>query len=339
MREEKPESRLNRLIDKAEKTYLILLRAAVLGIATLLLAYALWLGLAGLYKISKSPDSVREAEAKVSAETVATLDNASVPDDSAPNATDDRTDRKPMLAFYRAFRKRYFDLYRQSFENYRHASDPQMSETDFDTAFLSTDKRQKAAANGNLDFEKDRADLEKLFATMKEAAALPITRKRLETYRKTQPRRVVRSVEKIRYERYCSFFSSYFDSCITYDTRPVPYTERQVSMAMPDGLLAPRKLFEAYQANFGRDLTAQRETNAAEARQQREAIVAGNMIGRMNLWTAMQIAAAFMMLMFFFLMIAIERHQRKLSDWIASRPKDANEPSGPKSPDLLEKEG
>ena len=82
-------------------------------------------------------------------------------------------------------------------------------------------------------------------------------------------------------------------------------------MAMPNGIRRPLQLFTAYQENFGRDLTKQRAISPTDAAEKRQAITIGNLRGQSALWTAAQICGAFLTLMAFFLLIAIERHQRR----------------------------
>jgi TRAP-type C4-dicarboxylate transport system permease small subunit len=46
---------------------------------------------------------------------------------------------------------------------------------------------------------------------------------------------------------------------------------------------------------------------------ERETIVEGISNGKANLWTALTLTLGFLVLMFFFLLIAIERHQRRFA--------------------------
>jgi len=52
---------------------------------------------------------------------------------------------------------------------------------------------------------------------------------------------------------------------------------------------------------------------ASTAEAERQGIVAGIADGHLSLMTALQLIGGFLVLMFFFLLTAIERHQRKLA--------------------------
>ncbi|MFL0587740.1 hypothetical protein ACH0BU_14000, partial [Sphingomonas olei] len=58
-------------------------------------------------------------------------------------------------------------------------------------------------------------------------------------------------------------------------------------------------------------LAERRERNASEAASQRDEIVRGHAAGWNGLSQSILIAGGFLVLMFFFLLVAIERHQRR----------------------------
>jgi hypothetical protein len=69
-----PDGRFGTLLGKVERIYLVMLRAFTLLIATILLIGAVWLGVSGVYKISRDAGAVKEAEATVSSEDVTKID-------------------------------------------------------------------------------------------------------------------------------------------------------------------------------------------------------------------------------------------------------------------------
>jgi len=69
--------------------------------------------------------------------------------------------------------------------------------------------------------------------------------------------------------------------------------------------------FHRQSGTFGRDLTKQRAISQTDAAEKRQAITIGNLRGQSTLWTAAQICGAFLTPMAFFLLIAIERDQRR----------------------------
>jgi hypothetical protein len=298
-----------------------LLRAVILLIATVLLAYAGWLGIASTYKISRSPDSVKEAPASVSADE---LTDAQLPSDSADSAANKQPATNAEYAkYYQNFAGRYYELYRTKFEPYRQAEDKQLSLTEFDDSFLNTSARLAAVAKGDVKFSDDQSDLEALLAVMNEAADKPMTRGRLEKYRAARKTPVTRSVDKVRTEFQRGWDSSATSCPNWYDNpvgcaviRPVsiPYTEQVTELQYPKGTQSPAQVFRAFQDRFFDLLQQRREANAAKANGERESIVSGIADGKLSLVTAMEMLGAFLVLMFFFLLIAIERHQRRIAE-------------------------
>jgi hypothetical protein len=84
-------------------------------------------------------------------------------------------------------------------------------------------------------------------------------------------------------------------------------------MRYPDGTQSHLQIFRAYQDRYFQLLTQRRAANTARAQASREGIVAGIATGKQNLWTVLTLVGGFLVLMFFFLLIAIERHQRRLA--------------------------
>jgi phage-related minor tail protein len=82
-------------------------------------------------------------------------------------------------------------------------------------------------------------------------------------------------------------------------------------MEFPKGTRSHAAIFNAYHQRYNELLGDRREEYAAQAESERQSIIAGKLVGGASIWTALQIAGGFIMLMFFFLLIAIERHQRK----------------------------
>jgi hypothetical protein len=321
--EERPSlaRRTGAILNRAEALYLKVLRAVILLIATLLLAFAGWLAITSAYKISRSPESVKEEQATVSADE---LTDAQLPADTAQTATNTQpTTNAEYAKYYQNFAGRYYDLYRTKFEPYRQADDKQLSLTEFDDSFLNTSARLAAVMKGEVQFSDEQTDLESLLAVMREAADKPATRQRLEKYRAAKKVPITRSVDRVRTEFQRGWDSS-ATSCPGWYTNPIgcpvirpvniPYTERVTELQYPKGTQSPAQIFRAFQDRFFDLLQQRREANAAKANGQRESIVSGIAEGKLSLVTAMEILGAFLVLMFFFLLIAIERHQRRIAD-------------------------
>jgi hypothetical protein len=310
--------RFSSFLNRVEKIYLVMLRAVTLVIATILLIGAVWLGLSGAYKISRDAGAVKEAEAKVSSDDVTKIDAASAPARTEAKTDEDRQGAEK--AYVKSFAQRYFTLYRKNFETYLQAGDTPLTEQDFDSRFLNegltTLVDHKTPTDDTVstpDFAKIKSQLEALYSAMDQAAKLPVTQERLKNYKSAQRKRVETQVSKTREERFCSYWGSFINECISYGTRTVPYTETEVRMELPKGVLEPAALFGQYQKNYIQTLNDRRDESATNAKSERDNILAGNVAGHANVILAIQIIGGFLVLMFFFLLIAIERHQRKIA--------------------------
>jgi hypothetical protein len=78
-------------------------------------------------------------------------------------------------------------------------------------------------------------------------------------------------------------------------------------------VISPSDLFRAYHEKFIATLVGHRTDNAAKAENARADIIHMNVVGAQSLWTAMLMVGAFVVLMFLFLLIALERHQRRIA--------------------------
>lgn len=299
---------------RAESFYLALLRGATLVLATILVVYAAWLGLSGLYNVSRNASAVKEEPAVVGADEVAKAElGAPALEDDAPTAESIKTFNTER-SFYGSALDQYFKLYQTKFEVSRKSDDEPMSKSDFGKRFLNADARIASIKSNELNFEQDKADVTSLIKVMTEVAALPETQKRLSSYKSAERTRVEEKINRSREERYCSYYGYYIDECITYDTRRVNYTETKVSMKLPKGVVSHVDLFEAFHRTYLDTLLNRRAENRQKAEAERNAIIAANARGKANLLNAVFVVGAFLALMFFFLLIAIERHQRKLAN-------------------------
>ena len=316
--------RASAALEKAEKFYLRVLRAGILIIATLLLLYAAWLAVSSIYKLSRSTDSVVEEQASVSADEIT---NAEAPAIEKTVAANEPSQNPEHRRFYDAFAKRYFTIYQAKFERYRQTDDKKLTLSEFDDTYLNTPQRLQAIASGELSFEDDRDDLESLHKVMAEAADKPLTQERLVKYQKARKVPVQQKVERTR-TTYRRGWDSYSTACYNWYESPIGcsvmrpvqtnYTETVTKMEYPKGTQTHAQIFRAFQDRYFELLQERREENAAKAERDRQNILAGFIEGELSLVTALQVLGAFMVLMFFFLLIAIERHQRRLSREMAA---------------------
>jgi hypothetical protein len=305
-------------LDRVERIYLRLLRAAILIIATLMICYGMWLAISSLYFISRSPDSVREEAATVAADEIT---DAETPR-REPVSQNQPKINPQYQKYYSSFITKYYGLYRNKFEPFSQKEDKKLTRDEFDDFILSSPKRLELASKGEIDFTQEKADLDSLLAVMTEAATKPKTLDRLNKYKSARKTLVNRQVQRFRTE-YRSGWNSYSTACEAWYEVPygcaerrsvqVPYMETISAMEFPEGTQSHLQIFRAFQDRFLKLLDERRTRNAATAQMEREEILQGRETGSLTLYTSLQIAAGFIALMFFFLLIAIERHQRRIA--------------------------
>lgn len=309
-------NRFGQALERLEGAYLRILRAAILLIATLLVIGAVILAAYSLYKMSRSPDSVTEKPAVVAASEIV---------DAKQPPSVQRGSEKPQLnpyyrSFYDRFITQYHGLFRNRFEPFRQREDKQLSVTEFGDSFIQATQRLEAIQSGKLDFETDRADLESLLGVMNSAADLPATQERLKRYMNARKVRVCETVQRTRtvtqsgWDRYSTSCNNWYEEpmgCPVTRAVDQPYRVQQCRMEYPPNTQSHSEIFRAFQDKYLTLLHDRRAANAAEAQLKRAEIEAGKVAGAASLFTALQILGGFLVLMFFFLLIAIERHQRR----------------------------
>lgn len=312
-------TRLGDAFDRAERVYLRVLRAFILIMASLLLVYAAWLVLSGMYKMSKSEDSIQEKIASVSGTELAATE---VSEAQGNRGDGSRRNEAEYRKFYDGFVGRYHSLFQTTFEAYRRPDDKQLSKSEFDDAFVHTSERIAAIKDDELDFAEDKADLGLLLEAMSAAAIEQPTQDRLLRYKNAKMTQVCSYVTKTR-TTYRRGWDSYSTSCSNWYETPIgcavnrsvqtPYKEKVCSMKLPSGVTSYAQIFRGYQERFFEILAERRKANADEASSLRAAIAADNLSGQASLSDAVKLFGGFLAVMFFFLLIAIERHQRNLA--------------------------
>lgn len=99
--------------------------------------------------------------------------------------------------------------------------------------------------------------------------------------------------------------------CSVLRTVEIPYTETVKAMEFPKGTQSHAQIFRAFQDRYIFLLRERREDAARQAQMERQDIIQGNIAGWDSLKIALAVVGMFLVLMFFFLLIAIEHHQRK----------------------------
>lgn len=306
-------------LDRIEAVYLRVLRAVVLLVATLLLLWALGWAALSVVRILRSPDSVVEAPSAVTSSDLladGTQQTVLPTNPSEPRNTAEQRN------FYGGFVQRYHRLYQARFEPHLRRDDKRLSQGEFDDLTIDSSGRLRAIRNGELDFVTDRADLENYLPVVTEAAEASETANRLAKYRTAKKQRIVSRVQRTRTETRRGWDSSsvscanwYVDpiGCATTRQIETPYTERVTSTRYPDGISSPNQVLKSYEDGYFFLLADRRRESAAKASAERDSILSGQVRGWTGLSQSILVVGGFLALMFFFLLIAIERHQRGLS--------------------------
>lgn len=298
-------------LDRLEKFYLAAVRVVALLGATALLLWAAWFIVTGLYQLSRDADSVKPVPASVSTEEVLAIETSD-PSAAAQSARANPV-KQQAKAYYDGFVGRYYALYQSKFAPFRQQVDKPLTRAQFDQRFVRSSDRLAQFDDGLVSFESERADLEGLLSAMTTAADTKQTTDRLNAYKKAKREKVSRTIRSTRTEAYCAQYGYYIDACISYDYREVPQVRTITETRLPKGVIAPADLLHAYQDKYFTLLVERRDQNAAKAVAEREEIEIGNEVGAARLWTAIYVVGAFVALMFLFLLIAIERHQRRIA--------------------------
>lgn len=302
------------VLNKLERIYLSAIRSIALIVATLLIFYAMWLALSGIYKSSGDVSSVTEVPVTVSPEEVIQIDLEKA-NRAAATKADPLASQK---SYYADFATRYHRLFTTKFQTFKKPEDQPLDQKAFDARYLQTANRVERIKDGTLNFPRDRDDLESLLLTMTTASTSGTTVQRLQAYKSAKKIPVTRTVSGKRVETYCSYYGYYVDACLSYDTQTVPFTRTIQESKLPAGVISHTDLFGAYQDRYLSMLDQKRRASAAAAQNQRDAIVNDKADGQARLWTASRIVGGFVILMFLFLLIALERHQRKIAASVAA---------------------
>lgn len=311
-------SRTTSALDRIEALYLKVLRAALLIVATVLLICAAGWAAYSLMRVMRSPDSVVEKPSVVSVAEIVASEASTKTDAPRAGANVDVLRRE--RAYYDAFVKKYFALYREKFQPSLRGDDKKLTIGEFDDLTINSSARLDAVRSGDLSFEQDRKDLDGYLPIVTQAANSKQTVERLSRYRTATKRPVATQVQRTRVETRRGW-DTFSDNCENWYLSPigcavtrrveVPYTETVQVMRYPDGIASPSEVLKGYQDRYFQLLAERRERNASEAASQRDEIVRGQAAGWNGLSQSILIAGGFLVLMFFFLLVAIERHQRR----------------------------
>lgn len=303
-------------LDRVESAYLAILRVAMLAVATLCLIAAIGFAIDGLWRITVSTDIEQKPTAVSAAEVISAMKTSTQPRQEPGQTQISSAVRQAHANFQQKVFRPYYAIYKRTSDAYKKNEDKTLSEAELLSALgYDLESYATGASLATKLFVENPGYQQQAQATVGAAMSDPGTLKLLTDYKAaektaqtcttiTERRRVWDSNSTA-----CSdwFYTPY--GCEV--TRSVP-VQRCVP-AYPDGIVSPVVAFGRADDAF-RTLWADRaDANAADAdfeRSSRENTRAA--IGP-RLLIALQIIGGFLAVMFFFLIIAVERHLRKLA--------------------------
>lgn len=312
-------------LDRIERIYLAWLRIAVLGVATLCLAAGVFFGANAAWRVFVSTDVPVEPVEVTGADVAGELRKAA--SDSTAARTEDpipASAREAHAAFLRDVFPQYHQVYRAAAQAYNKEEDQLLNVEQLAVALgydLNTyawgrgylgDERLPAGEKAVLFIDNEeyrRQALEAVGAALADPAVVTQLQEYKEAEKTAQACTTEYETRRVwdSNSMACQDWWRYPQGCEV--TRSVP-VERCVP-AYPEGIVSPQTAFGRADAEFfflWSERSDQKQAAAQAERNSREATRA--QIGP-NLLLAIQILAAFVVVMFFFLMIAIERHLRR----------------------------
>jgi hypothetical protein len=260
-------------IDRVEGFYLRLLRGCAIVLATIMLLFAAWNGASSLFNYLQSRQSVEPAEVSVSDAEMVAA--ATPPKNQSDTAAPSvESERAKLpLAIYDAHAKKMFQVWKAAFEPYRLVGEAPMSYSDF------SDWYQSEYINGTL------RKYNVIDWVLNEDRAKADLVKSVEALSKAaQDPSLVARMKAFQTGQSTNKFWDRYD---------------QTFMRLTD--------------SFWLTLKVKRDAESARASARREALARKSEDAQTSFIEARNALAGFLMLMFFFLVVAMERHQRRIA--------------------------
>ena len=300
-------------LDRIERVYLASLRVAILGVATLCLLGAIFFGANALWRVFVSTD-VEENPVEVTGAQVAAELKKAAPEQSGRDRSNEIPSavRQAHARWARDVFPQYYAVYRTASQAYKKPEDETLSSQQLMEA-LGYDLNSYAGdAEKALWFVNGTNYQQQALAAVTTAMKDPAVVSQLTEYKAAEKTAQSCSTTYQRrrvwdpYSTACYNWYEYPQGCEV--TRSVP-VERCVP-AYPDGIVSPRVAFGRADEEFFRLWSQQSQQVRAEAQATRDGREATRAQIGPNLLLALQILGAFLVVMFFLLMVAIERHLR-----------------------------
>lgn len=303
-------------LDRIEDIYLTILRVAVLAVATICLCAAVYFAADALWRVAVSTKVETEPTTVSGAEVASKMRDAPDADRTSDGPAIPASVRTRHQQFVKDVFPAYYAIYRQASESYKKPEDKTLSSEQLLDA-LGYDLGTYAAGQDPttrlfVEDENYRAQIKtSVTAALAGADAVRLLREYKAAEKTAQSCSTAYERRRVwdSYSTACRGW--YYEPYGCEVTRSVP-VERCVP-AYPDGIVSPAVAFGRADEAFRALWLEKFDKNASDAAtkvSEREATRA--QIGP-KLLTALQIAIGFLVVMLFFLIVAIERHLRRLS--------------------------
>jgi hypothetical protein len=301
-------------IDRVEGIYLALLRIAVLTVATISLIAAAGFAIDGLWRIFVTTDVKEQATVVSSTDVVAAM-KTPPPVTERGEAQIPAFVRQAHANFATKVFPAYYAVYRRASDTYKKSEDKTLSQTELMEA-LGYDLDTYAAGEvpatklfvENAEYQKQA--LAAVTAAMVEAEIVRLLRNYKAAEKTAQSCSTEYEQRRVWDSNSTACSDWYYQPYGCNVTRSVPI-QRCVA-AYPEGIVSPTVAFGRADDAF-RTIWADRSASNAQAAQDKriDRAVTRAQIGP-RLILALRIIGGFLVVMFFFLLIAVERHLRKL---------------------------
>jgi len=303
--------------DKLETVYLAVLRIIVLVFATLALIVATFVAFDGIRSLLTSTKVEAEQVAVAPGEIATELAQKQKEKDAAVSGVEAIPDsaKKAQAAFLSGPFTAYYGVYRATAQRYNKPEDTILSKADLAKELGYTVEVFAAGEDGTVQaFANNPSFATQIVSAAKDVSARPSYVQQLVKYKgaqKTARTCSTRYVNRRGWNTNSTSCDGWWQSPIGCPVMvPVPVEDCQA--AYPDGIKGPKQAFAEFDASF-RALWVQKteevEAKAAGERAEREAL---KDTGVPKLMRAIYVFGGFLAVMFLFLVIAVERHLRRI---------------------------
>lgn len=321
--------RLSIFSDRTERVYLQILRISALVAGAILLIGTVLLLAFGIAMRIGNPKTMPKPISVTATDIILTP-----PPLPRESPKDNKEKPKPRweIELSAQFRTAYFTLYNQKFAPLRRPEEAVLDQKGFFEKMFNDNDLNIIRDLQSTEFETDGSPtggmsvlLSSLLNTMNQAASAEQTESQLRAYKTAKKVRICRTItrDEIKYVR---GWNSYSTTCASWYEYPIGCPERrrivekvpetQCGMQFPEDIASPIETMRALQSRFFSKVEEKRASAQADAASERERIIERQAQGSIALSNSAKAFLAFLALMFLYLMVAIERHHRQISEFV-----------------------